>query len=70
MIYCYEMNDREGIVVGSAKLSEENRAFWGTAVNPAPTVFFNASTTTEGGFDGGTGGCACAWSNFGKVVNA
>ncbi|KUJ08529.1 uncharacterized protein LY89DRAFT_629681 [Mollisia scopiformis] len=70
MIYCYEMNDRQGIVAGSAKLSGENRAFGGVAVNPAPTVFFNASTTTLGGFDGGTGGCACAWTNFGKVVNA
>lgn len=55
-------------MVGSAKLSGENRAFGGTAVNAAPTVFFNASTANLGGFDGGSGGCGCAWSNFGRVV--
>lgn len=68
-VYCYGMNDREGIVSGSGQLSIENRAFGGQAINPAPAVFSNDSVDTLGGFDGGTGGCACAWSNFGKVVS-
>jgi hypothetical protein len=70
MLYCYSMNDREGIVAGTGQVIGENRAFGGTPINPAPTVFFNSSTTTAGGFDGGTGGCACAWTNFQNVIAA
>lgn len=70
MVYCYGLNDREGIVAGSGQLSIENRAFGGQAINPAPGVFSNSSVNNLGGFDGGTGGCACAWSNFEKVISA
>jgi hypothetical protein len=68
MIYCYEMDDREGIVSGSGKVNEENRGFGGTLVNPAPGVFSNSSDPSLGGFDGGTGGCKCQWSNFRTVI--
>ena len=70
MIYCYEMDDREGIVVGSGKINEENRGFGGTLINPAPTIFANSSDPELGGFDGGTGGCSCQWSNFVAVVRS
>jgi len=70
MIYCYEMDDREGIVAGSGKINEENRGFGGTIINPAPSVFANSSDPGLGGFDGGTGGCSCQWSNFVTVVRS
>ncbi|KAG0648124.1 hypothetical protein D0Z07_5638 [Hyphodiscus hymeniophilus] len=69
MLYCYEMDDREGIVKGSGQINAENRGFGGTVINPAPSVFANSSNPALGGFDGGTGGCSCSWSNFGKVTN-
>jgi hypothetical protein len=69
MIYCYEMDDREGIVAGSGKINEENRGFGGTLINPAPSVFSNSSDPSFGGFDGGTGGCKCQWSNFQNVIS-
>jgi hypothetical protein len=62
------MDDREGIVVGSGKINEENRGFGGTVINPAPTVFTNSSDPGLGGFDGGMGGCSCQWSNFQNVI--
>ncbi|PMD41521.1 hypothetical protein L207DRAFT_543622 [Hyaloscypha variabilis F] len=70
MIYCYTMNDREGIVAGSEKLNEESRGFGGTIINPAPTVFSNSSDPSLGGFDGGSGGCSCQWSNFQTVIHS
>ena len=69
-IYCYAMNDREGIVAGSGKFSLENRGFGGTYINPAPSVFSNSSDPSLGGFDGGTGGCSCQWSNFQAVIHS
>ena len=68
MLYCYEMNDRD-LVLGSGKINDEHRGFGGTVINPAPSVFANSSDPGLGGFDGGTGGCSCQWSNFGRVVN-
>ncbi|KAH7370516.1 hypothetical protein BKA65DRAFT_488602 [Rhexocercosporidium sp. MPI-PUGE-AT-0058] len=70
MVYCYEMNSREGLVAGSGKLNAENRAFGGIALNPAPSFFSNSSDPSLGGFDGGTGGCSCQWSNFRSVARA
>ena len=69
MLYCYEMNSREGIVAGSGQINAENRGFGGTLINPAPSIFSNASDPGLGGFDGGTGGCSCQWSNFQKITN-
>lgn len=70
MIYCYEMNDREGLVPTSGQINAENRGFGGTLINPAPSVFSNTSDPALGGYDGGTGGCKCQWSNFQEVTNA
>jgi len=68
MIYCYDMNSREGIVSGSGTISAENRGYGGTVINPAPSVFSNSSDPALGGFDGGTGGCSCQWKNFQSVI--
>jgi hypothetical protein len=70
MIYCYSMDDREGIVASSGKINEENRGFGGTVINPAPGLFSNNSDPSLGGFDGGTGGCSCQWSNFQTVIHS
>ncbi|KAE9373424.1 hypothetical protein N431DRAFT_465717 [Stipitochalara longipes BDJ] len=70
MIYCYTMDDREGVVAGSEKFNEELRGFGGTIINPAPTVFSNSSDPSLGGFDGGSGGCSCQWSNFQTVIHS
>lgn len=69
MLYCYEMNNGEGIVSGSGQINSENRGFGGTLINPAPSIFSNTSDPGLGGFDGGFGGCSCQWSNFQKVTN-
>jgi hypothetical protein len=68
MIYCYDMNSREGIVSGSGAINAENRGFGGTVINPAPSVFSNSSDPALGGFDGGTGGCSCQWKNFQSAI--
>lgn len=69
MLYCYGMNDREGIISTSGQINAENRGFGGTLINPAPSFFSNSSDPSLGGFDGGTGGCKCQWSNFQSVTN-
>jgi hypothetical protein len=68
MLYCYSMDARKQLVVNSAQLHDENRGFGGTLINKAPTFFRNSSDVSLGGFDGGTGGCACKWRNFEDVV--
>lgn len=68
MLYCYEMDDREGLIPSGKHLVAENRGFGGTIINPAAQVFQNESDPSLGGFDGGTGGCSCQWSNFQNVV--
>jgi hypothetical protein len=64
VVYCYPMDARGGMTLGTGKLEEEVRDFGGTAFNPAPQAFNNQSDPSLGGFDGGTGGCSCQWSNF------
>ncbi|KAB8303284.1 hypothetical protein EYC80_004726 [Monilinia laxa] len=68
LLYCYSMNDREGIIANSGEVNGENRGFGGQIINPAPSVFSNSSDPSLGGFDGGTGGCSCSWSNFQEVI--
>ncbi|PVH88099.1 hypothetical protein DL98DRAFT_226683 [Cadophora sp. DSE1049] len=70
MVYCYEMDSRAKLIAGSGKLNGENRAFGGISFNPAPSFFANSSDPSLGGFDGGTGGCSCQWSNFRNVIRA
>ena len=65
MLYCYGMD--KGVQVSTeGQINSEDRGFGGTSVNPAPGLFSNNSDADEGGFDGGSGGCACQWSNFVK----
>lgn len=68
MLYCYTLNDRGGLVTTSGHVNAEDRGFGGKIINPAPSLFSNSSDPTLGGFDGGTGGCSCQWTNFEKVV--
>lgn len=63
-VYCYGMNDREEIIPNTGTFRLENRAAGGTLINPAPSLFTNNSDPVLGGYDGGTGGCICRWSNF------
>ncbi|TVY21449.1 hypothetical protein LARI1_G000688 [Lachnellula arida] len=70
MLYCYSMDDREGIEKDSGKILSEQRDFGGTLINPA-NLLFGASGPSDpslGGFDGGTGGCGCQWQNWQGVV--
>jgi hypothetical protein len=70
LIYCYSMDTRDGIVPGSGKINEELRGFGGTIINPAPSLFSDHSDPRLGGFDGGSGGCSCQWSNFQTVIHS
>ena len=69
MLYCYSMNDQGGLVATSGHINVENRGFGGTLINPAPNLFSNSSDPSLGGFDGGTGGCGCQWTNFQNVAS-
>jgi hypothetical protein len=68
MIYCYTMNSQQGLVATSGHINAEDRGFGGTLINPAPSLFSNSSDPSLGGFDGGTGGCSCQWTNFQNVA--
>jgi hypothetical protein len=66
-LYCYEIDSREQPITSSAKLWEEQRDFGGVAINPGPGLFTTSSNNTDaslGGYDGGTGGCSCQWTNW------
>ncbi|TVY48140.1 hypothetical protein LOCC1_G001923 [Lachnellula occidentalis] len=70
LLYCYSMDDREGIEKDSGKILREQRDFGGTLINPA-NLLFGASGPSDpslGGFDGGTGGCKCQWQNWQEVI--
>jgi hypothetical protein len=69
MLYCYALDDREGVISTSGQINAENRGFGGTLINPAPSLFSNTSDPGLGGYDGGTGGCKCQWTNFQVVTN-
>ncbi len=66
-LYCYGIDSREQPIASSAKLWEEQKDFGGMAINPAPGLFSVSSNYTDpslGGYDGGTGGCRCQWTNW------
>lgn len=68
-VYCYELDAREKIVSGSAKVRPEFRGFGGALVNQAPSDFNNKSSDASlGGFDGGNSGCSCQWANWHPVI--
>ncbi|KAM3077469.1 hypothetical protein ACMFMG_006809 [Clarireedia jacksonii] len=71
LLYCYKMDGSNRIVSGSGFINEEDRSFGGTIINPAPSVFTSENPSTSlGGFDGGSGGCACSWQNWQKITSA
>lgn len=68
-VYCYELDVREKVVAGSAKVRPEFRGFGGTLINQAPSDFNSAdSNASLGGFDGGDSGCSCQWANWNAVI--
>ncbi|GAB1204627.1 hypothetical protein APSETT445_003285 [Aspergillus pseudonomiae] len=68
MVYCYGMESDQHVNSTEAKLQVEDRGFGGQLVNPAPGIFNMSdsvlSASGYGGFDGGTGGCSCQWTNW------
>lgn len=68
MVYCYGMESDQHVNSTEAKLQLEDRGFGGKLINPAPGIFnMSDSALSEsdyGGFDGGTGGCSCQWTNW------
>lgn len=67
-VYCYDMDVRGRMVEGSGRVRPEFRAFGGELINAAPNVFRDESDPSLGGFDGGTSGCGCEWTNFRTIV--
>ena len=68
-VYCYGIDDEERPVSSEKKIQNENRSVGGQLVNPTLGPFGNVNVTLAeggpGGIDGGSGGCACEWKNFG-----
>lgn len=69
LLYCYKLDTRQQIIPSSGQIHPENRAFGGLSINPAPSTFNNVSNPALGGFDGGSAGCSCSWSNFLSVIH-
>ena len=68
-LFCYGMDGSQHIIEDQKTLVAEDRGSGGTIINPAPPLINipgEASTfdPSEGGIDGGTGGCGCTWQNF------
>ncbi|BAE60199.1 unnamed protein product [Aspergillus oryzae RIB40] len=68
MVYCYGMESDQHVNSTEVKLQVEDRGFGGNTINPAPGIFNMSDTALSasgyGGFDGGTGGCSCQWTNW------
>ena len=69
MVYCYGMNDEQGIEDDQILGIPEFRGVGGTLVNAAPSIVVlpgqnNTFDPRAGGIDGGTGGCECKWQNW------
>ncbi|KAE8150271.1 hypothetical protein BDV25DRAFT_129680 [Aspergillus avenaceus] len=66
MVYCYGIEDGH-VNATEKKLQLEDRGFGGSLVNPAPGIFNTSGEADKGdlgGFDGGSGGCSCLWTNW------
>ncbi|KAJ5475172.1 hypothetical protein N7539_008238 [Penicillium diatomitis] len=76
LVYCYSVESDQHYNITDRKLQIEDRGFAGTLVNPASGIFDNVpgagagagaqglGTHGFGGIDGGSGGCACQWTNW------
>ncbi|KAI2785944.1 hypothetical protein POX_h09708 [Penicillium oxalicum] len=79
LVYCYAVESDQHYNITDRKLQLEDRGFAGKLTNPASGIFDNLggdgdSTSSSGsnpnsnddfgGVDGGTGGCACQWTNW------
>ncbi|KAI9686131.1 MAG: hypothetical protein M1820_010676 [Bogoriella megaspora] len=73
-LYCYEMEDGK-VLEHTGIWVAEDRSSGGSLVNPGVVPGSDigkvkrdddkdSGDAGEGGIDGGTGGCACAWENF------
>ena len=69
MVYCYGLDDREHFNSTAKQFQVEDRGMGGQLVNPALGPFGDVNVSTAqggpGGVDGGSGGCACRWQNWG-----
>lgn len=72
LVYCYAIEDGHYNITDQ-KLQVEDRGIGGTLVNPASGIFddlegesssSSSGHSTDGGIDGGTGGCGCQWVNW------
>lgn len=66
-VFCYEMLGGQFVLPLTGILQAEFRGAGGMLINPAGSLIDgadNGSNANEGGFDGGTGGCACNYGNF------
>lgn len=68
-VYCNSLNSEQQVTDTVHTWIAENRAFGGELVNPAAVPMSNGTSLTkrsdEAGIDGGSGGCACQWQNWG-----
>ena len=70
-LYCYGLDGQKHVVQSSGRWMSEDRGFGGRLIDPAavPRVGNGSSQSVtkrdgNGGVDGGTGGCSCAWQNW------
>ena len=71
LVYCYGIDEKHQFELSQRKIQVEDRGYGGLLVNPAPGIFNISSSPShagdpwsDGGTDGGTGGCACQWVNW------
>lgn len=62
VVWEWPMDDRQRLDLKDPQLLANNLKFGGTVVNPRGGR--NNETEEFGGFDGGSGGCRCEWSNW------
>ncbi|QIW97068.1 hypothetical protein AMS68_002586 [Peltaster fructicola] len=69
-VYCYGIGANQQVEQNVKSWIAEDRAHGGTIINPGSVPTNNGSSLSKqvsdanGGIDGGTGGCACAWQNW------
>ncbi|OJJ46184.1 hypothetical protein ASPZODRAFT_97843 [Penicilliopsis zonata CBS 506.65] len=68
MVYCYGIETDQHYNLTMRTLEVEDRSYGGTLIDPAPGPANDSVTVApDGGWDGGTGGCKCLWTNWESV---
>ncbi|KAH6691700.1 hypothetical protein F5X68DRAFT_267736 [Plectosphaerella plurivora] len=65
LVWHWQVDTRQRIDTGDPKLMMNDISFGSPVVNPRAR-----NDTSFGGFDGGTGGCRCEWTNFMERVRS